>query len=242
MALPSERLVRNWRYRSAEMRAISETMKHEETRTTMERLADEYDDMADRLERQANVTISLSIPDNIVALLEQQGRPMTSKEIAELLFGTKKGYPAGYCGGQDTPAMCGYRCLGSQAESRRRAAACADPSQSRAGPADMDLPMGEIDGVPAQLHQLDWAQAVAVSQKHHGGVPRPITVATNGFHEPFHLGRGRYSRALMAALGRRLGGRGSLLTVPLMAVGMTSASVGFAMVFRPSEAYCPNKS
>jgi hypothetical protein len=49
---PSERLVRNWRYRSAEMRAISETMKHEETRTTMERLADSYDDMADRMERR----------------------------------------------------------------------------------------------------------------------------------------------------------------------------------------------
>jgi hypothetical protein len=49
---PSERTVRNWRARSAEMRAISEMMKHEETRTTMERLADNYEDMADRLERQ----------------------------------------------------------------------------------------------------------------------------------------------------------------------------------------------
>lgn len=47
---PSDRLVRNWRYRSAEMRAISETMTHEETRATMERLADSYDDMADNLE------------------------------------------------------------------------------------------------------------------------------------------------------------------------------------------------
>jgi len=34
------------------MRAISEMMKHEETRTTMERLADSYEDMADRRERQ----------------------------------------------------------------------------------------------------------------------------------------------------------------------------------------------
>ena len=49
---PSEHSVRNWRARSAEMRAISEMMKHEETRSTMERLADEYDNMADRLERQ----------------------------------------------------------------------------------------------------------------------------------------------------------------------------------------------
>jgi hypothetical protein len=49
---PSERLVRNWRYRSAEMRAISETMTHEETRATMERLADSYDEMADSLDRR----------------------------------------------------------------------------------------------------------------------------------------------------------------------------------------------
>jgi hypothetical protein len=49
---PSDRLVRNWRYRSAEMRAISETMEHAETRATMERLADSYDDMADKEERR----------------------------------------------------------------------------------------------------------------------------------------------------------------------------------------------
>jgi hypothetical protein len=49
---PSDRLIRNWRYRSAEMRAISETMKHEETRSTMERLADSYEQMADNMERR----------------------------------------------------------------------------------------------------------------------------------------------------------------------------------------------
>jgi hypothetical protein len=49
---PSDRLVRNWRYRSAEMREISETMKHEEARATMERLADSYDEMADNMERR----------------------------------------------------------------------------------------------------------------------------------------------------------------------------------------------
>jgi hypothetical protein len=49
---PSDRLVRNWRYRSAEMRAISEMMKHDETRATMERLADSYDEMADNMERR----------------------------------------------------------------------------------------------------------------------------------------------------------------------------------------------
>ena len=49
---PSDRLVRNWRYRSAEMRAIADTMVHEETRSTMERLADSYDEMADSMERR----------------------------------------------------------------------------------------------------------------------------------------------------------------------------------------------
>lgn len=49
---PPDRLVRNWRYRSAEMRAISETMEHAETRSTMERLADSYDEIADRAERR----------------------------------------------------------------------------------------------------------------------------------------------------------------------------------------------
>jgi hypothetical protein len=49
---PYDRLVRNWRYRSAEMRAISEAMKHQETRATMERLADSYDEMADNRERR----------------------------------------------------------------------------------------------------------------------------------------------------------------------------------------------
>jgi hypothetical protein len=49
---PSDRLIRNWRYRSAEMRAISETMKHEETRSTMVRLADSYEQMADNMERR----------------------------------------------------------------------------------------------------------------------------------------------------------------------------------------------
>ena len=50
MSLPSERIVRNWRARADEMRAISLMMKHEETRATMERLAISYDEMADKME------------------------------------------------------------------------------------------------------------------------------------------------------------------------------------------------
>jgi hypothetical protein len=54
---PTDRLVRNWRYRSAEMRAISETMKHDETRATMERLADSYDEMADKMEHRLKLEL-----------------------------------------------------------------------------------------------------------------------------------------------------------------------------------------
>ena len=52
MSRPSERIARNWRDRAAAMRAISLMMKHEETRATMERLADSYDEMADKMESQ----------------------------------------------------------------------------------------------------------------------------------------------------------------------------------------------
>ena len=68
---PSERLVRNWRYRSAEMRAISETMKHEETRSTMERLADSYDQMADRMERHIQ-----QLEDERAKIADDNARPV----------------------------------------------------------------------------------------------------------------------------------------------------------------------
>ena len=35
----------------------------------------------------------MGIPDQIVALLAMQKRLLTSKEIAEMLFGKEKGYP-----------------------------------------------------------------------------------------------------------------------------------------------------
>jgi hypothetical protein len=54
MALPSDRLVRNWRARADEMRAISLMMKHDETRATMERLAVSYDKIADKMESRIN--------------------------------------------------------------------------------------------------------------------------------------------------------------------------------------------
>jgi hypothetical protein len=46
---PSDLVVWNWRYRAAEMRAISDTMKHEETRATMERYPAETEYGVDKI-------------------------------------------------------------------------------------------------------------------------------------------------------------------------------------------------
>ena len=58
------------------------------------------------------------------------------------------------------------------------------------GAADMDLPVGKVDGVPAQRHQLDRPQAMPVGEQHHGGVAMTIAVASGRFHELLHLGIG----------------------------------------------------
>jgi hypothetical protein len=47
----------------------------------------------------------------------------------------------------------------------------------------MDLAMGEIDGVPAQGHQLDGTQAMPVRDQHHGGVAMAVAVGPGSFDE-----------------------------------------------------------
>ena len=44
----SDTTIRSWRRRAAELRALAETLKDAKTIATMNRLADEYDEMADR--------------------------------------------------------------------------------------------------------------------------------------------------------------------------------------------------
>ena len=44
------------------------------------------------------------------------------------------------------------------------------------GAAHMDLPVGEVDGVPAQGHQFDRPQAMPVGEQHHGGVAMAVAV------------------------------------------------------------------
>jgi hypothetical protein len=60
----------------------------------------------------------------------------------------------------------------------------------------MDLPVGEVDGIPAQRHQFDWTQAVPVGEQHHGRVAMPIAVTSRRLHQLLHLGVGEvFARA-----------------------------------------------
>jgi len=54
MALAHINDVKHWRDRAAEMRALSDTMKDDETWRLMNRLADGYDTLADRAQVRAN--------------------------------------------------------------------------------------------------------------------------------------------------------------------------------------------
>ncbi len=51
--------------------------------------------------------------------------------------------------------------------------------------------MGKVDGVPAQGHQLDWAQAMPVGDQHHGGVAMVVAIGAGGFDEAIDFGVGQ---------------------------------------------------
>ncbi len=55
----------------------------------------------------------------------------------------------------------------------------------------MDLPVGKVDGVPAQGHQLDWAQTMPVGDQHHGGVAMVVAIGAGGFDEAIDFGVGQ---------------------------------------------------
>ena len=54
MAVPSVNDSKHWRDRAAEMRVLSEHMKDVETQVIMLRLADDYDELADRADIRSN--------------------------------------------------------------------------------------------------------------------------------------------------------------------------------------------
>ena len=55
MTLNSVNDPEHWRSRAAEMRALADTMKEPDTVAVMNRLADDYDKLADRAKRRSNV-------------------------------------------------------------------------------------------------------------------------------------------------------------------------------------------
>jgi len=54
MTLNSVNDPEHWRSRAAEMRALADTMKEPDTVAVMNRLADDYDKLADRAKRRSN--------------------------------------------------------------------------------------------------------------------------------------------------------------------------------------------
>ena len=55
-------------------------------------------------------------------------------------------------------------------------------------PAHVKRPRGELDLVPAQVHQLRRPQPVPIGHERHRGVPVPPTVLPGRVHQPLDLG------------------------------------------------------
>ena len=54
----------------------------------------------------------------------------------------------------------------------------------------MQAAMGEVDGVPAQRHELGRPQAVPIRDQHHGGVAVAVAVLPGGSDQAGDLGIG----------------------------------------------------
>ena len=92
-----------------------------------------------------------------------------------------------------------------------RAGAAAAPAirrqdRMRAGralldPADVQGGRGELDLVPAQVHQFGSAQAVPVGHQDHGGVAVAPAVSLGGLHQPLDLGLGQVFAGAQLGVG-----------------------------------------
>ena len=109
--------------------------------------------------------------------------------------------------------------------------------------ADMHAAMGEVDGVPAQRHQLGRPQAVPVGDQHHGGVAVAMAVLPGSIDQTTNLAIGEVLAGADSALRLRRGGCRRSATVPITVVGATSVRCGFVMIFQASpRATVPNMS
>ena len=54
-------------------------------------------------------------------------------------------------------------------------------------PPDMQAAMGEVDGVPAQRHQLGRPQPVPVGDQHHSGIAVTVAVPRGGCNQAANL-------------------------------------------------------
>ena len=58
-------------------------------------------------------------------------------------------------------------------------------------PPDMQAAMGEVDGVPAQRHQLGRPQAVPVGDQHHGGIAVAVAIPPGSIDQAGYLAIGQ---------------------------------------------------
>jgi len=90
---------------------------------------------------------------------------------------------------------------------------------------DVNAAVGEVDGIPAQRHQLDRPQPVPIRDQDHGRITVAAAIPRGGGNQAGNLGVGQ----ILARTDRR-GGR----TVPITAVGATSARCCFVMIIQTS--------
>lgn len=108
-------------------------------------------------------------------------------------------------------------------------------------PPDMQAAMGEVDGVPAQRHQLGRPQPVPVGDQHHGGIAVAVAILPASIDQAGNLAIGEVlagADLCVTFAARRFR---ATPTVPLTVAGATSVRCGFVIVFQgSSSATVPN--
>jgi hypothetical protein len=92
--------------------------------------------------------------------------------------------------------------------------------------------MGEVDGVPAQGHQLDRTQAMPVGEQHHGGVAMAVAVGPGGFDEAVDFGVGQVFARPHVGIANPLGWSAVRLDCPNNGGWRLQRQVILPLVFR----------